>query len=105
MAANSANDEFRPIVHVRQPLGIRPLARPVAAHRRRKPASFVRPFEVIDLPPRAKGTLGRRKVAVGRTLEEFGLQRPVEALLLALSLGMERPAMMDIDPQLQEPDR
>src|SRR5436305_5723359 len=104
VAANPAHEELRPIVDIRQPLRIRPLARPVAAHGRCKPAGFVRPLEVIDLPPGAKRPLGLRKGAVGRTLEELGLQRPVEAFLLALGLRMEWPAMADIDPQLQEPD-
>ena len=54
---------------------------------------MVRTLKVVKVSPSVKATLAVGEVGVCPSLEQLGLEGPVEALELAKGLGMVRPAV------------
>ena len=63
----------------------------------------MRSVEVVRLTPAIEGPLGGGKVAEQIEIEDFGVQRAVEALDLAPALGVVGAAVQDFDAELQQP--
>ena len=60
---------------------------------------------VVNLPPRIKPPLAGRHIRPGLTLDDLDVERPMEALVFALGLRMERSTVADSHAQLEQPDR
>src|SRR5436305_7914445 len=88
-----------------QGLGESPLADLVAARRNLHLQGFMRSLVVVNLPPGIKAPLAGRHVRPGLTLEDLDIERPMETLIFALGLRMERSTVADSDAQLEQPDR
>src|SRR5580658_1101903 len=70
-----------------------------------EPQRLVRPLVIVDRPPCVEGALAGSEIAKAVPVQDLGLQRAMEALVLALRLRMVRPAMRDADPQPHQPRR
>ena len=77
----------------RQSFGISPLAFAVALDRRDQAQCLVRSLQVVDVAPSIKPTLTSNHRRELFPLEDFGLQRSMEAFVFALRLRMVGPAM------------
>lgn len=66
--------------------------------------SFMGTFEIVDVAVSIELTLSVEVVVEGSAAEEFELESSMEALFLALSLWMKRPAMRNSDTQTHKPD-
>ena len=65
---------------------------------------LVGPLAVVDDAPAVEGPLAVPEIAEGRTAQQFGLQRAVEALVLAQRLRMIGTAVTEADAEAQQPD-
>ena len=65
----------------------------VPAGRCNQTQCMVRTLKVVEVSPSVKATLAVGEVGVCPSLEQLGLEGPVEALELAKGLGMVRPAV------------
>src|SRR6476620_1877042 len=92
------------VLNGRQHLGKAARARPVALGRRRHVESLVRPLVVIARPPFVEGPLTISEIAEGSSADDFGFERAMEALFLALRLRVARPTVQDADAKPQQPD-
>ncbi len=61
-------------------------------------------FQVVEVTPGVEGKLAVVQVGEGAALQQFALERAVEAFEFAECLGMVGSAVPDADAQLQEPD-
>src|SRR5882757_2015579 len=86
-----------------QTLGHRSLARPVAAGRHLLVERFMRPLEIVDFAPGIEGALGLGEIAKAAQREHLGVERAMEALVLAAALRVIRTAMNDPDAELEQP--
>src|ERR1700730_2693552 len=102
--AHSPYQEVWSILQRRQGFWIGPLAWLIAADRRLEVAGLVWTFEVVDRAPAVEGSLGMAGVGVPGAVEQLGLERAVEALLLALGLRVVGSPVTDADTQLQQPE-
>jgi len=95
----------RSVLPITQHLGEGSLADAVAARRNSHAQGLMRPFVIVDLTPRIKPPLAGFHIRPRLTLDHLDIECPMEPLVLTLGLGMERSAMADFDPQLEQPDR
>jgi uracil-DNA glycosylase len=65
--------------------------------------ALVRALGVVDLAPGVEGRLCRGQIGQGVDVQDFGLEGAMEALVLALGLGMVGPAMDHADAQVHQP--
>src|SRR2546430_7999163 len=63
----------------------------------------MRALAIIDRPPAVEGLLALDEIGEAFAIEDLGLERAVEALVLALGLRMIGPAMTDPDSQAHQP--
>ena len=63
----------------------------------------MRPFEIVDCAPGIEGALHLGEIAEALEREHLGLQRAVEALVLAAALRMIGSAVQDSDAELEQP--
>lgn len=82
----------------------RAVARPIAACRCLLAERLVRPFEIINPAPLIEGALDVDEPAERAQREHLGLEGAVEALVLAAALRMIRPAVDELDAELEQPD-
>src|SRR5262249_46082924 len=66
---------------------------------------LVRPEGVVDGPPAVEPALAVAQIAKAAAGQDLSLEGAMEALILALGLGMIGPPMGHADAQLQQPDR
>ena len=104
VAVDLANLVAGRILDRRQNLGERPRARSVALPRRRHAERRVRPLVIVAWAPVIEGALAVGEIAEAAPADHFGLEGPMEALLLALGLGMMRPAVQHPDAEPHQPD-
>src|ERR1700745_3450727 len=64
---------------------------------------LVGPLEVVDLAPLVESALHFGQIAKAPQREDFILERAMEALVLAPALWAIRPAVQDLDAELQQP--
>ncbi len=64
----------------------------------------MRPLEVVELAPGIERSLGLGKAAEAAQREQLGLERAVEALVLAAALRMVGPGVDEPDLELGQPD-
>ena len=65
---------------------------------------MMRAFQVVEFTPSVEGALAVLQVGEGTALQQFALQRAVEAFELAEGLGMVGAAVAYVDAQVHEPD-
>ena len=94
----------RSILPFAQDLGESPFAESVAARRNFHIQRFMRSLMVVNLPPGIKSPLAGRHIRPDLTLDDLDIKRPMETLIFALGLRMERSTMADSDAQLEQPD-
>src|SRR5882724_9223126 len=87
----------------RQALGHRALARPVAAGRHLLAERFMRPLEIVDFAPGIEGALRLGEIAEVAQCEHLGVERAMEAFVLAAALRMVGAAVNDRDAELEKP--
>jgi hypothetical protein len=104
VAADFADLIIEAVFDRRQNLGERPRARPVALRRRRHAERFMRPLMVVEGAPVVEGALALGEIAETATADHLRLEGPMEALFLALGLGMTRPAVRHANAKPREPD-
>ena len=76
----------------------------VAVERHGAGERVVRALCVVDMAPAVEGVLGLGEIGEGWSLHCLGLERSVEALLLAERLRMAGPGVADGDAGLDQPD-
>jgi hypothetical protein len=91
------------VFRLRQALRHGALAWPVAAGRHLLVERLMRPLEVVDFAPGIEGTLGLGKIAETAQRKHLGVERTMEAFVLAATLRMVRPTVNDGDAQLEKP--
>src|SRR5262245_15699644 len=79
-------------------------ARPVARGRRRHVERLVRPLVVIARAPSVESPLTISEIAEASSADDFGFERSMETLFLALRLRVARPTVQDADAEPQQPD-
>ena len=62
----------------------------IAIGRHRQAQRIVRAVVIVAMPPGVKGALGLLEIVEGAPVQKFGLERAIEALVLAMVLRMER---------------
>ena len=102
---DGADDLVLIVVHPWQAVRHRPRAGLVAACWHVVIQRLVRPIEIIDASPLVERALDIGKVTVALEGEHLGLQRAMEAFVLASALRMIGPAVDHPDAVLQKPDR
>src|SRR5215472_1281976 len=103
LALDLAHDGARAVVDRRQLLGEGSIARPIAARRRRQAESLMRPLGVVDMAEALELLIALRQIAPRPLSDHLALHGAIEALDLALGLGMVGPAMAHADAQAQQP--
>ena len=98
-----ANDLVAVVFGCRQAVGHRSLARPVTAGRYLLAECFMWPLEVVDLAPGIEGALRLGKIAEAAQCEHLGIERAMEAFVLAPALRMIWAAVNDRDAELEQP--
>ena len=61
-------------------------------------------FQIVDGAPCIEGALQPGEIGKPRCREHLGLERAMEALVLAAALRVERPRINDIDAEPEQPD-
>ena len=103
---DQAHFEVRVVLDARQPAGIGPEAGRVARARHLVSQRFVRPLEVVHGPIAVELALYLPVVMPDRPLaDDLQLERAMEALILALGLGVKRSAVLNRDAEADEPGR
>ena len=98
------NCVIRPIFNRRKLLGIRARTDAKTGHRRVHLQSLMGTLEVVDVAPAIECLLSDGKALKAAPIEDFGLQRTMKALILAIGLWMVRTAKADLDTQSDQPD-
>src|SRR3954468_4962406 len=98
---HGANDLLAVVFRRRQNVGHRSFAWLVAAARYLLVERFMRPLEIVDFAPGVEGALRFGEIAEAAQRKHLGLERAVEALVLAAALWMIRPAVNDADTELE----
>src|SRR6266566_5635241 len=89
----------------RQTLGKGAATRSVAIARGRQAESLVRPYVIVLVAPLIEDALALGEIPELAVGEHLGRDRAVEALVLALRLGMIRATMRHAHAQSQQPHR
>ena len=76
----------------------------VAIERHGAGERVVRALGIVDMAPAVEGLLGLGEIGEGWSLQRLGLERAVEALLLAERLRVVGPGVADGDVGLDQPD-
>ena len=85
---DAADDVVRTVVERQYERGEGPGTGPVAIGRYRQTQGVVRTIVVIAIQPGIECPLGLVEIAEGAVVEQLGLERSVEALVLAVALRM-----------------
>src|SRR5439155_11281685 len=93
------------VLQRRQLLRERSVAHLITTRRHGHPQSFMRSLVIVTMTPPIKTALHACKVAKASVCQQLDFQSPMEALVLALGLGMVRPTVTDSDAQPQQPNR
>src|SRR3954466_3009084 len=98
-----AHNVVGPVLERLDPGAERARAGAVAIGWHRKVQGIVRAMMVVAVPPGIEGTLGHREIGEGAAVEQLGLERAVEALVLAMALRMIRRAVQRRHAMLDQP--
>src|SRR5581483_5984781 len=102
---DGADDLVLVVVHLWQAVRHRPRAGLVTACWHGVVQRLMRPIEIVDASPMVQRALDIGKFTVALEGEYLGLQRAMEAFVLASALRMIGPAVDHPDAKLQKPDR
>ena len=97
MLLNAADEIVLGVFKRLDSFAILALRGPVAVERHGATKSVVGTLRVVDMAPLVECVLGLGEIGKGRSLQRLGLERAMEALVLALRLRMIRPAVADRD--------
>jgi len=95
----------RAVLPFAQHFGESPFTDLIATCRNVQVERLMRPLMVVNLPLRINLPLAGRHIRPHLTLDDLGIERPMEALVFALGLRMERSTVADAHAQLEQPDR
>src|SRR5215204_5446188 len=83
-----AHNVVGPVLEGLDPGAERARAGTIAIGRHCKVQGVVRAMMVVAVPPGVEGALGHGEIGEGAAIEQLGLERAVEALVLAMALRM-----------------